>query len=112
MILLTSSQNRESRAPVEAEELCFCPDALISALCIFPVQEHPCLAVAPSPGSGDVEAQLAVALPGDTLRPFAPLAAATEDVQAVVVGQPLEGRQELRSVDVCYHGVPGSAMSA
>lgn len=37
---------------------------------LFPAQHHPCLPVAPSPGSGDGEAQPVVALPGDTLRPF------------------------------------------
>ena len=96
---------------MEAEELCFCPDVLLSALCVSRVQQHPCLAVALSPGSGDVEAQLVVALPGDTLQPFVPLAAAAEDLQTVVVGQPLEGRQELRYGDVCYHRVPDTTMS-
>lgn len=111
MILLTSSQKRESWTPVEAEELCFCPDVPFPALCSFPVQQHPCLAVALSPGLGDVEAQLVVALPGATLQPFTPLAAAAEDMQAVVVGQPLEGRQELRYVDISYQGVPDTMMS-
>lgn len=50
------------------------------ALCIFPVQQHPRLPVAPSPG--DVEAQLVVALPGDTLQPLAGLAVAGEDTRA------------------------------
>lgn len=49
-------------------------------LCIFPVQQHPRLPVAPSPG--DVEAQLAVALPGDALQPLAGLAVAAEDTRA------------------------------
>lgn len=60
-----------SGSPRERPSRPSCPDVPISALSLFPAQHHPCLPVAPSPGSGDREAQPVVASPGDTLQPFA-----------------------------------------